>query len=208
MKPENTPFCLQQKCFILNENWWEERKEQKSCEQSLCTLSATESRESPWRYKKIRDIFCIMHSLLVVAAEILGAVFLPKKVLYDKSDLLALLTKSKIVWHWQKKAGAVPQRSVTDELRCTCVMQCLSCVLTNVTGHSHQFGVKKACCHFVFTCNNSLCWCKPNVFSDKQTCPSFQGWMGTSGLTVELSPEYIPVYLDITDDIGVIRKGK
>lgn len=29
-----------------------------------------------------------MHSLLVVAAEILGAIFLPKKVLYNKSDFL------------------------------------------------------------------------------------------------------------------------
>lgn len=69
-----------------------------------------------------------MHSLLVVAAEILGAIFLPKKVLYDKSGLITLLTKRKIVWHWQKEAGAVPQRSLTDELRCTCVMQhgCLS----------------------------------------------------------------------------------
>lgn len=149
-----------------------------------------------------------MHSLLVVAAEILGAIFLPKKVLYDKSGLITLLTKSKIVWHWQKEAGAVPRRSLTYELRCTCVMQqgCLSCVLTNGTWHSHQFGVKKACCHFVFTCNNSLCWCKPSVFGDKQTCPGFQGWMGTSRLTAGLSPEYIPVYLDITDDIGVFKK--
>lgn len=31
---------------------------------------------------------CPMHSLLVVAAEILGAIFLPKKVLYNKSDFL------------------------------------------------------------------------------------------------------------------------
>lgn len=32
--------------------------------------------------------------------------------------------------------------------------------------------------------------------------------MVTSRLTAGLSPEYIPVYLDITDDIGVIKKGK
>lgn len=162
----------------------------------------------PGDTKRYEISFALCTAFWLLLLKFLVLSFCQKKVLYDKSDLLALLTKSKIVWHWQKKAGAVPQRSVTDELRCTCVMQCLSCVLTNVTGHSHQFGVKKACCHFVFTCNNSLCWCKPNVFSDKQTCPSFQGWMGTSGLTVELSPEYIPVYLDITDDIGVIRKGK
>jgi len=34
-------------------------KEQKSYEQSLHTLSATESRESPWRYKKILHIFAL-----------------------------------------------------------------------------------------------------------------------------------------------------
>lgn len=32
--------------------------------------------------------------------------------------------------------------------------------------------------------------------------------MVTSGLAAGLSPEYIPVYLDITGDIGVIKKGK
>lgn len=62
-----------QKCLILNENWWEETKEQKSWEQSLCSLSATDSRESLWRYKKIWNIFCTTHSLLVVAAKVLGA---------------------------------------------------------------------------------------------------------------------------------------
>lgn len=151
-----------------------------------------------------------MHSLLVVAAEILGAVFLPKKVVYDRSDLFALFTKNKVAWHWQQKAGAVPQRSLTDELHCTYVIQhgCLSCVLTSVTWHTPQLGVKKACCHFVFGCNDSLCWWKPNVFSDKPTCPSFQGWMVTSRVTAGLCPEYVPVYLDITDDIGVIQKGK
>lgn len=151
-----------------------------------------------------------MRSLLVVAAEILGAIFLPKKVLYDKSYLFLLLTKNKVVWHWQRKAGAVPQRRLTDGLHCTCVIQhgCLSCVLTNVTWHTGQFGVKKACCHFVFWYSNSLCWYKPNVFSDKPTCPSFQGWMGTSRLTAELPPQYILVYPDITDDTGVIKMGK
>lgn len=71
-----------------------------------------------------------------------------------------------------------------------------SCVLKNVTWHTHPFLAKKAWCHFIFRCNNPLCRCKSNVFSDKQTCPSFQDWMVT--LTARLSPEHISVYLDTT----------
>lgn len=45
-------FCLQQNCLILNENWWEEMKEQKSYEQSIRTLSATESGKVPGEAKR------------------------------------------------------------------------------------------------------------------------------------------------------------
>lgn len=145
-----------------------------------------------------------MHSLLVVAAEIPGAIFLPKKDLCNKSDLLLPCSPKVRLLDAGRRKLVLCHIGASCELRCMYMLQHrwqnTSCVLKNVMWHAHQFLAqkKKAWCRFIFRSNNSLCRCKPNVFSDRQTCPGFPGWMVTLTLTARLPPENVSVYLDIS----------
>lgn len=98
--------------------------------------------------------------------------FLPEKVLFDK-DLFSVFTKSKVADPGRRKL-VLCHRGATqmNYIVITYVIHhgCLSCVLTNVTWHTHQSGVKKACCHFVFRCKTH--WAGTNHMSSVISQPA------------------------------------